>query len=176
LQDDSAIPIGHPASGNQLKIVKQTGELLVKGPSLTSGYWSTGELHSALSKQQWYATGDKVTINTNGEYCYHGRLDRMLKCSGFRVEPAEIENTLQSLPGVIACAVIGIRDETAGQRPAAAVVLEAETTPQQLRQALQQQLPTYMIPARWKALSALPLLANGKIDYQSIKTLFGLSE
>ncbi|MEE9413535.1 MAG: AMP-binding protein, partial [Methylococcales bacterium] len=175
LHDARPIPIGHPASGDQLNIIADTGELLVKGPSLTSGYWSNGKLHCALSNQQWYATGDKVTINANGEYCYHGRLDRMLKCSGFRVEPAEIENTLQSLPGVIACAVIGLRDETAGQRPAAAVVLEAKTTPQQLRQALQQQLPTYMIPARWKILSALPLLANGKIDYLSINSLFGSS-
>ncbi len=176
LHDDTAIPIGHPASGTELKIIANTGELLVKGPSLTSGYWSGKELHSALSNDGWYATGDQVTINANGEYCFHGRLDQMLKCSGFRVEPAEIEHTLQSLPGVIACAVIGLHDETAGQRLAVAVVLAAETTPQQLRQALQQQLPTYMIPARWKTLSALPLLANGKTDYRSINTLFGLSE
>ena len=172
LQDDTAIPIGHPASGNQLKIDEQTGELLVKGPSLTSGYWSGKQLHSALLNDGWYATGDKVTINTNGEYCYHGRLDRMLKCSGFRVEPAEIENVLQAIPGVMACAVIGIHDETAGQRPAAVVVLAAETTVQHLRQALQQQLPIYMIPVRWKKLSTLPLLANDKIDYQSITALF----
>lgn len=175
LQDNKPIPIGHPASGDQLRIVDETGELLVKGPSLTSGYWSDKKLHPVVLEDGWYATGDKVTINRNGEYCYHGRLDRMLKCSGFRVEPAEIENTLQAISGVIACAVIGIRDETAGQRPAAAIVINAETTVQQLRQALQQQLPPYMIPFRWKTLSTLPLLANGKIDYLTINSLFGSS-
>jgi acyl-coenzyme A synthetase/AMP-(fatty) acid ligase len=172
LQDNKPIPIGHPASGNQLKIADTTGELLVKGPSLTNGYWSDKKLHPVVLDDGWYATGDKVTINPNGEYCYHGRLDRMLKCSGYRVEPAEIEKTLLSLRGIIACAVIGISDETAGQRPVAAIVINTETTVQQLRLALQQQLPPYMIPSRWKTLSTLPLLANGKIDYLTINSLF----
>ncbi len=172
LQDDTAIPIGHPAGDDQLKIVVETGELLAKGPSLLSGYWFHGKLHSALSDAGWYATGDKVSINKLGEYCYHGRLDRMLKCSGFRVEPAEIEHTLQTLPGVVACAVIGTIDETAGQRPAAVVVLNADTTIKQLRQALQDELPAYMIPSRWKILSVLPQLTNGKIDYLAIENLF----
>ncbi len=175
LQDEASIPIGHPASDDQLKIDAETGELLVKGPSLMSGYWSNGDLHSVLSDDDWYATGDKVSINTAGEYCYHGRLDRMLKCSGFRVEPAEIERALQTLPGVVTCAVIGITDETAGQRPAAVVVLKAGTTIKQLRQALQQQLPAYMIPSRWKIIQVLPQLTNGKIDYIAIKNLFGSS-
>jgi acyl-coenzyme A synthetase/AMP-(fatty) acid ligase len=99
----------------------------------------------------------------------------MLKCSGFRVEPAEIERALQTLPGVVTCAVIGITDETAGQRPAAVVVLKAGTTIKQLRQALQQQLPAYMIPSRWKIIQVLPQLTNGKIDYIAIKNLFGSS-
>ncbi len=175
LQDDKPIPIGHSASGDQLKIADKTGELLVKGSSLTSGYWSDKKLHPVALDDGWYATGDKVSLNANGEYCYHGRLDRMLKCSGYRVEPAEIEKALLSLHGIVACAVIGISDETAGQRPAAAIVISAETTVQQLRQALQQQLPPYMIPFRWKTLPTLPLLANGKIDYLTISTLFGSS-
>ena len=172
LRDDRPIPIGHPACGNQLAIAEQTGELLVKGPTLMSGYWSQGTLESPYADQHWYPTGDQVSINTDGEYCYHGRLDRMLKCSGFRVEPAEIEHALKSLPGVVDCAVIGIADETAGQRPAATVVIQPGTSIQNLRRALQQQLPAYMVPARWKTAPALPLLANGKIDYPAISQLF----
>lgn len=176
LHNQTAIPIGRPACGNQLKIAEKTGELVVKGPTLMSGYWSAGALQPSLSVHDWYATGDKVSLNENGEYCYHGRLDRMLKCSGFRVEPAEIEQTLQSIPGVIDCAVVGINDETAGQRPAAALVIDPGSTIQQLRQMLIQRLPGYMIPSRWQIVSALPLLANGKIDYTAITTLFVTSE
>jgi amino acid adenylation domain-containing protein len=172
LNDSTPIPIGHPACGDQLKIAPDSGELLVKGQSLMSGYWSKGVLQTALSDEGWYATGDKVSINSHAEYCYHGRLDRMLKCSGFRVEPADIEHSLQTLPSVIACAVIGIDDETAGQRPAAALVLNADTSVKQLRHSLQQQLPAYMIPSRWKIIPALPTLENGKIDYIAINTLF----
>ncbi|HFD10861.1 MAG TPA: phenylalanine racemase [Crenotrichaceae bacterium] len=172
LLEQTPIPIGHPACGNQLKIAENTGELLVKGPTVMSGYWSKKTLHAVLADQQWYATGDQVSINEKGEYCYHGRLDRMLKCSGYRVEPAEIEHVLLSLPEVTNCAVIGVSDETAGQRPAAAVVLQPETTIQALRRKLSQQLPHYMIPSRWKILPALPLLKNGKTDYLSISNLF----
>ena len=172
LDNNQSIPIGQPACGNSLRINPETAELLVKGPSVFNGYWNQGCLHVTLSEQGWYSTGDKVSINEYGEYCYHGRLDRMLKCSGFRVEPAEIEHKLQCLPGVIDCAVVGINDETAGQRPVAAVVLKADTPIQQLRKSLIQELPHYMIPARWKAVSELPLLANGKIDYISISNLF----
>lgn len=172
LEDNSPIPIGNPACGNELKIKEENGELLVQGPTLMSGYWSQGSLRPPCSNQQWYATGDKVSINEYGEYCYHGRLDRMLKCSGFRVEPAEIEHTLKTYPGVVDCAVIGVNDETAGQRPAAALVVKPDTNISQLRIALQQQLPAYMIPARWKTLQALPLLVNGKVNYKEITNLF----
>lgn len=167
---DQAIPIGQPAASCELKVDGETGELWVRGPTLASGYWSDGRLHPFLNDQDWYATGDRVSLE-NGEYCFHGRLGRMLKCSGYRVEPAEIEAAINALPGVRECAVIGIADPTAGQRPALAVVLEPEMTIAEIRKALMRQLPAYMQPNRYQVMEALPRLANGKMDYQALRIM-----
>lgn len=171
LSEDKTIPIGRPAAGCALHIQTQSGELWVKGPTLASGYWREGGLKPFLNEQGWYATGDRVSLE-NGEYRFHGRLGRMLKCSGYRVEPAEIEAAASALPGVKECAVIGIDDPTAGQRPAMALVLEAGTDLGEIRKALIRQLPAYMQPSRYLVLDALPRLANGKVDYRQLLALF----
>lgn len=169
LQADSAIPIGIPACGSQLKIAAETGELLVKSTNNLSGYWQQGKLIPPQLKDNYYQTGDKVYINEQGEYCYLGRLDRMLKCSGYRVEPAEIERIILQCPEVENCAIIGIKDMTSGHRPAAAVVLKQGTSLATIIKPIKQRLPAYMQPAKFKVFNSLPFLSNGKIDYQTLQ-------
>jgi len=167
---DQAIPIGHPAAGCELRIEQQTGELWIRGPTLASGYWSAGRLNPFSHEDGWYQTGDRVSLE-NGEYRFHGRLGRMLKCSGYRVEPAEIEAAVNAMAGVKACAVVGVEDPAAGQRPALALALEPETSPAEIRQNLARQLPPYMQPSRYLGLAELPRLPNGKLDYQRVRAL-----
>lgn len=167
---DQGIPIGLPAAGCKLHIESETGELWVRGPTLASGYWSEGRLQPFLNPQGWYATGDNVSLE-NGEYRFHGRLGRMLKCSGYRVEPAEIETAVNALPGVIDCVVVGIDDPTAGQRPTLALCLQPQVALAEIRKALMRQLPGYMQPSRYLVLDELPRLANGKLDYQRVREL-----
>ena len=168
MQTDRPIPIGYPACGAVLQIDAETGELQVQSANNLSGYWQQGELIAALSTDNYYHTGDKVSLNERGEYCYHGRLDRMLKCSGYRVEPAEIEAVLLQFPEVTSCAVIGITDSTSGQRPAAAVVLKTGTKLEAIVRPLKQKLPAYMQPCKFIVLDSLPYLSNGKTDYQTL--------
>ncbi|QSA98878.1 amino acid adenylation domain-containing protein [Methylococcus sp. EFPC2] len=165
------IPIGLPAAGGELAIEPESGELRVRGPTLLSGYWSAGRLHPALDDEGWYRTADRVSLSVAGEYLFHGRLGRMLKCSGYRVEPAEIETALLTIPGVAECAVAGIADPAAGQRPAAALVLQPPLTIGEVQQALRAKLPAYMQPARFRLLDALPRLANGKLDRLALQDL-----
>lgn len=165
------IPIGQPVAGCELHIENESGELWVRGPTLTSGYWSQAQLRPFLNEQDWYATGDRVS-QKNGQFHFHGRLGRMLKCSGYRVEPAEIESVVNALTGVTECAVIGIDDPTSGQRPALALVLGPTITVAEIRKTLHSQLPVYMQPSRFHVLEALPRLANGKLDYQALQDLF----
>jgi amino acid adenylation domain-containing protein len=171
LDPAAPIPIGLPACDAVLAVDPDSGELRVRGPTLLSGYWSGGRLHEALDEAGWYRTGDRVSRNERGEYRFHGRLGRMLKCSGYRVEPAEIEAALQALPGVDACAVVGLDDATAGQRPAALLVLQPPATVGEVQAALRRRLPAYMQPARYRRVDALPRLGNGKVDYLEVRAL-----
>jgi acyl-coenzyme A synthetase/AMP-(fatty) acid ligase len=168
LLPDQTIPIGIPACNSTLNI-DDGGELTVKSTNNLSGYWRQGKLIPALSEDNSYRTGDKVSLNEYGEFCYHGRLDRMLKCSGYRVEPAEIEHAILQRPEVEHCAVIGIKDSTSGQRPAAAVVLKANSLVADIVKPVRQALPAYMQPCKYIALDSLPYLSNGKIDYQQLQ-------
>lgn len=165
------IPIGGAAAGAELRIDPESGELWVRGPALASGYWQDGGLHPLPGADGWYPTGDRVSRNGRGELCFHGRLGRMLKCSGYRVEPAEIEAVVHALPGVQACAVVGLDDPAGGQRPGLVVVLEAGGTLDAVRLALRQDLPAYMQPGRCRVVDALPQLPNGKLDYRGLENL-----
>jgi amino acid adenylation domain-containing protein len=169
LLTDQPIPIGIPACHSTLKIDPQSNELQVKSRNNLSGYWQQGKLIPALSDEQYYATGDKVSINEQGQFCYHGRLDRMLKCSGYRVEPAEIEHVLLQHPAVENCAVIGIKDSTSGQRPAVAMVLSDKNLLSDIVKCCKQQLPSYMQPSQFIVFDTLPYLSNQKIDYLSLQ-------
>lgn len=171
LQTNQPIPIGLPACASELNIDSQNNELLVKSDTNFSGYWQAGQLVEPRLKNGFYPTGDKVSLNEHNEFCYHGRLDRMMKCSGYRVEPAEIEHIILQCNGVIQCAVVGINDPSSGQRAAAAIVHSEQTTIENIHQQLKSQLPAYMQPSRMISVDQLPLLSNGKIDYSSVTDL-----
>lgn len=170
LVTDENIPIGLPAAGCELHLHAETGELWVRGGSLASGYWCQGRLQPFLNGEGWYPTGDRVSL-VDGEYRFHGRLGRMLKCSGYRIEPAEIEAIVNAMTGVIDCAVVGIDDPVSGQRPALALVLEPQINPAEIRTALLRQLPNYMQPSRCILLEQLPRLPNGKLDYSHVRNV-----
>lgn len=169
LAPEQPIPIGVPACGAELAI-EDDGELCVRGPTMFSGYLQHGRVEPAQDRDGWYRSGDRVSVNAKGELLYHGRLDRMLKCSGYRVEPAEIEASIVAFDGVTACAVVGIDDPSAGKRPAAAIVAQ-NLDMTRLSESLRKRLPAYMWPCRMKVLMDLPHLPNGKVDYGAIGRL-----
>ena len=169
LQADKAIPIGVAACGAQLKICSQQQQLLVKGPCLMNGYWNKGNLELPVDDEGWFQTGDRVSINARGEYNYHGRVDRMIKSAGYRIEPAEVEQALDGVSGVAGSVVIASNDPVSGTRLIAAVA-GTNLDQRQIQRHMQQKLPAYMQPASYVFLEKLPLLSNGKIDYQKIKT------
>ena len=171
LSADKPIPIGQAAAACELHIHEQTGELWVRGANVASGYWRNGRLQHFLNAEGWYATGDRVSF-AEGAYWFHGRLGRMLKCSGYRVEPAEIEAVVNAITGVRGCAVVGVDDPVTGQRPVLAVALDDSVTLENIRKTLLSQLPAYMQPKRCLVMPELPLLSNGKLDYQRITALF----
>ena len=109
-------------------------------------------------------------MNEVGEYEYHGRLDRMIKSAGYRIEPAEIEAMLNMNESVSACAVISTSDAISGTRIIAAVAGK-NLNQQTLRKYMHAKLPAYMQPARYLVLEKLPMLSNGKTDYRTIERM-----
>ena len=168
LEAGRPIPVGVPACGAALRIDAASGELLVRGPCLMAGYWRDGVPRLPLDAEGWFATGDRVSRNERGEYLFHGRLDRMLKSAGYRIEPAEIEQVLTAMPGVGGAVVLGLDDPVSGTRLAAAVA-GSSLRQAALRAWAAERLPAWMRPAYYVLLEELPVLPNGKTDHQRLR-------
>jgi amino acid adenylation domain-containing protein len=129
-----SVPIGIPADHVEVEVLNHAGapvpggvpgELWVVGPDLARGYHGLDALteerfkpHPDRPGENRYRTGDMVRMTESGVLEYLGRRDRQLKVSGYRVEPAEIEASLQALPMIEQCAVVARRSSTATQRTA----------------------------------------------------------
>ena len=107
-------PIGKTCEGLKSKtVITEEGklELLISGPGVCQGYWNNEDLNKSSFENfdgvVWYKTGDLVEQDSEGNYIYLGRKDRMVKKNGFRIELDEIENTINSLHQFVDVAVIG---------------------------------------------------------------------
>jgi amino acid adenylation domain-containing protein len=155
------------------------GEIYVGGAGVARGYRNNPALDAerfvrnpfnSTNGDRLYRTGDLGRFLPNGEIEFLGRLDEQIKIRGFRVEPGEIANALNSYPGIRGSAVMQLGGENSEKRLAAYLVLEpgAAVTVSGLRQSLSKRLPDYMVPTLFKRLPSLPMTANGKIDYKSL--------
>lgn len=150
----------------------QIGEIAVKSPYLALGYWQRPELTQARflpdasdRQQRIYLTGDLGLLRDDGALIHKGRKDFQLKIRGNRVDIGEIEATLLALSWVKQAVVTSILYES-GECALIAYLVpqQAKPTVAQIRKALAERLPSYMIPAKFVFLAALPLTVTGKID------------
>jgi amino acid adenylation domain-containing protein/thioester reductase-like protein len=147
-----------------------TGELFIAGAALAEGYWrdpaktkSRFLLHPR-HRVRLYRTGDQGRYLENGEIEILGRLDAQVKVNGIRIERAEIEAALCSMPSVRQAAV-EVRADSAGNKSLIAFVAGAPGTSAAAMSAhLRRILPAAMIPSTCVVLDRLPLTTNGKID------------
>ena len=167
-----ALPIGVP------------GELWVGGDGLAHGYWQQPELTAerfvqrtddlAPSAQRMYRTGDIVRIDRNGDLVFLGRKDGQIKLRGFRIELDEVRSVVAALPGVTAAAVAILDSTSVGRHLVAWVVVDNEAVGDgshdeaALRAQMRLRVPAYMLPSRFVQIDALPLNANGKIDFAAL--------
>ncbi|HET6710470.1 non-ribosomal peptide synthetase, partial [Amycolatopsis sp.] len=148
------------------------GELYLVGASLARGYLGEPALTATrfvacpwAEGTRMYRTGDIVRQDAGGTLHYLGRRDDQVKLRGFRIEPAEIDTTLTTHPG-IRQAVTVVRDDHTGRARLVSYVVPgtAGVDPAALREHLLQRLPDYMVPSAFVPLAALPLETTGKID------------
>ena len=190
--DADHVPIGVACDGEELLILDEhrqpvaegeIGDLYIGGVGLSPGYWRDEEKTRAVFVQdprsadpdaRIYRTGDLARWDATGQVQFLGRVDSQIKHRGYRIELGEIETAFNALDAVRECAVVGI--ETGGFEGTAICCAYATDVdglqPAALRLAVQDRLPVYMLPSRWRALDRLPKNANGKIDRKALKEWF----
>lgn len=161
----------------------EIGELVHRGSLVTLGYWNDAQLtqqrFKPLPKRLQQLTRDEIAVwsgdlvkrDAEGFLYFIGRRDHLIKSSGYRISPVEIEEVIAELPTVIESAALGIPDEALGQRIVVAAVVGPQAPAdigERIRQHCRMQLPAYMVPAEVHLLSSLPRNANGKCDRGSL--------
>lgn len=158
------VPIGVP------------GEVYIGGAGVARGYLNREELTAQRfvpdpfePGARLYRTGDLARWREDGRLEYLGRIDHQVKIRGFRIELGEIESSLRALAGVREAIVIAREDRPGDKRLVAYLVGDSGAVSiQDMRDALKQRLPEYMIPAAFVWLPEMPLTPNGKIDRKAL--------
>ncbi|MBE0377183.1 non-ribosomal peptide synthetase [Pseudoalteromonas prydzensis] len=181
-----SIPVGQPL-GNMAAIIMQDGqavpcgvigELVIAGPSVTSGYLNGGDeqvkyFQIALDNGQVlnaYRTGDQSVQDANGDITFIGRQDEQVRIRGFRVEIGEIENALLSIESVSQAAVLLHQDGDVSKLSAYVATVKSN---EQIAKELKLLLLGHMLPDRIHVFKTLPLTANGKLDRRALSSLEG---
>jgi acyl-CoA synthetase (AMP-forming)/AMP-acid ligase II/thioesterase domain-containing protein len=141
------------------------GEVLVRGPTLMSGYLDAPDLNRAVFVDGWFKTGDIGSLDEDGFLTLHGRLKEMINRGGEKVWPIEIDEALARHPAVAEAAAFGIPHPRLGEDVAAAVVLRpgASVGALELRNYLSERLAEFKIPRRIAFVDQMPKGPTGKI-------------
>lgn len=166
--------VGVPVFHGEIRIVDKdgrdaepgmSGEILVSGPILMSGYWEKPELTRETIQEGWLHTGDLARRDEEGFYYIVDRATNVFKSGGENVYPAEVERVLLENPAVAEAAVKGTPDVKWGETGKAFVVVKEENriTEAELRTWCSERLARYKVPARFEFVKQLPENAAGKI-------------
>lgn len=183
--DDSegAVPIGRPVDNTRVYVLDASGqpagidvpgEIYLSGRCLSRGYVNRQQLndevfveHPEFPGERLYRTGDHGRWRPDGNLVFLGRRDAQVKVRGRRIELGEIEVAVQRLRGVRQVAAL-IRGEAATAELEVYYVANGNTEPADVRRALTESLPGYMVPAVIVRLAELPLTPNGKVDRRAL--------
>jgi len=143
----------------------EEGELWVRGPQVMMGYLNRPDATAETMAGDWLKTGDLAVIDEDGFMFIRDRLKELIKYNGFQVAPAEVEAALIGHAGIIDAAVIGKRDEAAGEIPIAFVVRApgAEVSEADLKAHCEGCLAHYKHPEEFRFVESVPKSASGKI-------------
>lgn len=154
------------------------GELCISGERLALGYWERPELTSVKfidnpfyaegernkgETRLLYRSGDKVIRLSNGHYLYLGRIDNQIKIRGMRVEPGEIEQCLNTYPGISASVVL-LKEHNNKQILVAYLQTDHEVDRRNISAFVAERLPDYMRPTMFVTMKSFPMTLNRKTD------------
>jgi fatty-acyl-CoA synthase len=162
-----------PASGEDVE-VGLDGEIWVRGPSVTVGYWRR-ERSDYFAPGDWLRTGDVARRDEGGYHYFTGRSKEMYKSGGENVYPAEVELVLANNPDVLDLAIVGIPDPRWGEVGLAVVVPTpgSTLTLEALREFGQERLARYKLPQHLVLVDELARNVTGKVSRDRLRTMYG---
>ncbi|MBR6754336.1 MAG: AMP-binding protein [Clostridia bacterium] len=159
--------------------VGEEGEVVIKLDKgrpfgLFLGYYKNEEATNNVLRDGVYHTGDTAWRDEDGNFWYVGRVDDVIKSSGYRIGPFEIESVIMELPYVLECAITGVPDETRGQVVKATIVLTKDKEPSdELVKEIQNYVKThtapYKYPRKVEFVESLPKTISGKIRRKELR-------
>ncbi len=169
-------PRQHPTLGtvNEVRVVDddgrdlgpgQTGELLLRNPTVTPGYWRMPEETAATVVDGWLHSGDLVRVNDDGTYTFVARRKEVLRRRGQNLSPLEVEDAITAHPDVLEAAVVAVPSELSEDEvkafvvPAPGSVLDFAA----LRAWTAERLSAFKVPRFWQALDALPRTPTSRV-------------
>jgi len=166
----------------------EVGELVHRGPTVSMGYWGQPELTAKVLRPHPFLptelgdvervcySGDYVKMDEDGFLYFIGRRDTMIKSSGFRISPTEVEEVLFKSGLLKIAAVIGVPDEVLGQTVKAFVVAreDVDLKAEGLREFCAANMPRHMVPKAIEVLDQMPRTTSGKVDYPALRRREGL--
>ena len=166
----------HPTLGtvNEARVVDdegrdvatgEVGELLLRNPTVTRGYWRMPEQTDATVVGGWLHTGDLVTADADGNYTYVSRVKEVLRRRGLNLSPTEVEDAIAAHPDVLEVAVVAVPSELTEDEVKAFVVAAPGRSLdfEQLRVWTAARLSAFKVPRFWQALDALPRTPTSRV-------------
>jgi len=169
-------PRQHPTLGtvNHARVVDEhghdlgsdeVGELLLRNPTLTPGYWEMPEQTEATIVDGWLHTGDLVRSNPDGTYTFVSRVKEVLRRRGLNLSPTEVEDAIAAHPDVLEVAVVAVPSELTEDEVKAFVVARPGRTLdfEELREWTGGRLSAFKVPRFWQTLDALPRTPTARV-------------
>jgi len=170
---------GNPCGPNKI------GELIQHGELVSQGYWGDPRGTAKVFKRDPFAassnrracfSGDYVKRDDKGYFWFVGRKDDLIKSSGYRISPTEIEDALYRDTRIREAVAFGMPDPVLGQKIGVAVTLKKKgaLSEREIINYCTRHLPVYMTPNQVRILSRMPLTPNGKVDSKRVRGDFGI--
>jgi fatty-acyl-CoA synthase len=166
------IRLVRPGTAEEITSPRTRGEVCVRGPNVTPGYWNNPDATAAaFDEAGWFHSGDIGELDDDGYLYIVDRLKDMIISGGENVYPAEVERVLVNYPGVLDVAVVGAPDERWGETVVAVLACEPATEPtvEQVGRFAAGQLARYKIPTQVLRTDTLPRSPSGKLDKLTIR-------
>ena len=156
---------------------EEFGELLVRGPWVTTEYYNRPEANEQDFEEEWLRTGDIVTVDEDGYIEIVDRADDVIKSGGEWISSQELENSIMAHEDVSEAAVIGVPHDRWQERPVAMVVTPEGTNHERLTEELKEMLledyPKWWLPDGFEFIEEIPKTATGKFSKKDLREEFG---